>query len=53
MKLNENGKLLPDKERLTKVGRLLRVTSLDEIPEVWNILKGHMRFVGSRPLLVR
>lgn len=46
------GNLLPDKERLTKFGKLLRATSLDELPELWNILKGDMSIVGPRPLLV-
>lgn len=49
----ENGVLLPDTERLTKFGRLLRSTSLDEIPELYNILKGEMSFVGPRPLSVK
>ena len=49
---DENGKLLPDDERLTKFGRLLRSTSLDEIPEVFNILRGDMSIIGPRPLLV-
>ena len=44
--------MLPDEKRLTKFGRILRNTSLDEIPEVWNILKGEMSIVGPRPLLV-
>ena len=50
---DENGDLLPDEVRLTKFGRLLRSTSLDELPEAWNILKGDMSVIGPRPLLVR
>lgn len=50
---DENGELLPDEVRLTKFGRLLRSTSLDELPEVFNILKGDMSIVGPRPLLVK
>jgi lipopolysaccharide/colanic/teichoic acid biosynthesis glycosyltransferase len=47
------GNLLPDEKRLTKYGKLLRSTSLDELPELINILKGDMSVVGPRPLLVR
>lgn len=47
------GKLLPDAQRLTKYGRVLRSTSLDELPELINILKGDMSIIGPRPLLVR
>ena len=49
---DENGELLPDAVRLTKFGRMLRATSLDELPELWNILKGDMSIIGPRPLLV-
>ena len=50
---DEQGNLLPDEIRLTKFGKLLRSTSLDELPELFNILKGDMAIVGPRPLLVR
>ena len=52
-KRDQNGKLLPDGERLTRYGAFLRATSLDELPELINILKGDMAIVGPRPLLVR
>lgn len=50
---DENGELLPDEVRLTKFGKALRSTSLDELPELWNIVKGDMSIVGPRPLLVK
>ena len=50
---DEQGNLLPDEIRLTKFGKLLRSTSLDELPELFNTLKGDMSIVGPRPLLVR
>ena len=51
-KKDEKGNLLPDEDRLTKFGKILRSTSLDELPELFNILKGDMSIVGPRPLLV-
>lgn len=50
---DEDGELLPDEKRLTKYGKLLRSTSLDELPELFNILKGDMAVIGPRPLLVQ
>ena len=50
---DQDGNLLPDEVRLTKFGRLLRATSLDELPEAFNILKGDMSVIGPRPLLVK
>lgn len=49
---DKDGKILSDTERLPKFGKLLRATSLDELPELWNVLKGEMSLVGPRPLLV-
>ena len=49
---DEQGNLLPDKDRLTSFGKMLRATSLDELPELFNILKGDMSLIGPRPLLV-
>ena len=49
---DENGKLLPDKQRLTKAGRFVRTTSIDELPQLINVFKGDMSLIGPRPLLV-
>lgn len=48
---DSNGNLLPDKQRITKIGKFVRSTSLDELPQLWNILKGDMSLIGPRPLL--
>ena len=47
-----NGELLPDEERLTKVGRFIRSTSIDELPQLFNVIRGDMSLIGPRPLLV-
>ena len=49
---DKNGELLPDEQRLGRVGKFIRKTSLDELPQLWNVLKGEMSFIGPRPLLV-
>lgn len=51
-KRDENGNLLPDDARLTSIGRFVRKTSLDEIPQLWNVLAGQMSLIGPRPLLM-
>lgn len=48
-----NGRLLPDKDRITKVGKFVRSTSIDELPQLFNVLKGDMSLIGPRPLLVQ
>lgn len=48
---DENGKLLPDIDRITKSGNIIRKCSFDELPQIWNVLKGDMAFIGPRPLL--
>lgn len=50
---DKDGKLLPDADRLTRVGRFVRSTSIDELPQLWNVIKGDMSLIGPRPLLVQ
>ena len=50
---DSEGNLLPDIKRLTKIGKFIRKTSLDELPQIWNVFKGDMSFIGPRPLLIK
>ncbi len=50
---DESGNLLPDAQRLTRIGKFVRSTSIDELPQLWNVLKGDMSLIGPRPLLVK